>query len=198
MKSQLITWSSGQVDGPAVLVLHDRHGDGGNGVMEPLAQGLAQSHRLHLVRSARTQSDGNTARGYYWHLGPYDQPEVSTLGDALYHLEQLMQGVYQESGRKLVLIGRGEGGGVALLMGLLWPDMVAGVVSIDGPLATNMGDLPVEWPDAAGLKVLLLEETRALSIGEEALKTRGAQVERLSLGGDAAQRIEQFVTGLAL
>lgn len=178
MKSQLVTWTYGQPDGAPVLLLHDRYGSG-DGAIDALAKGLDESHKLIVVRSARTQSERSLVRGYFWHLGPYDQPEISTIGDALYHLEKLLLDVHQEIGRKVTLFGRGEGGGVALLMALLWPDIVAGVISADGPLATNLDDLPVSFPDATGLKVLLVEDERSLDASETALAARKVAVERV-------------------
>lgn len=195
MKSQLVTWTSGLADGLPMLLLHDRHGPG-DGSVDPLAQALVSSHQLVVVRSARTQSERSKVRGHYWHLGPYDLPEISTLGDALYHLEGLMLEVHRHTGRKITLFGRGEGGGVALLMGLVRPEIVAGVVSVDGPLATNLDQLPMSWPDAAGLNVLLLEDARQLEASQSALGARGAQVQRIGPADAGASDVLDFVRGL--
>jgi pimeloyl-ACP methyl ester carboxylesterase len=178
MKSQLVTWSYGQTNGAPVLLLHDRYGPG-DGAVDSLAQDLGDSHQLVVVRSARTQSERSLVRGYFWHLGPYERPEVSTIGDALYHLEILLLEVHQAAGHKVTLFGRGEGGGVALLMGLLWPEVVAGVASVDGPLATNLDDFPIDLPDASSLKVLLVEEERTLEASQAALAGRNVAAERV-------------------
>lgn len=150
----LLTWTSGDPTGSPVLLWHDRYRD--RDPQDPLLPALASGHRVVAARSARTQMEMGAIRGYYWFLGPLHRPELSTLGDALSHAERLVLDIAATTGERVSLVGRGEGGTLALLVGLLWPDVVSAVVSIGGPAPHNLDRLPLTWPPADGLPVLLV------------------------------------------
>ena len=190
-KGALITWTTGVPDGAPVMLLHDRYLD--HDASDTLAAALEPTHRVVSVRSARTQMEDGFIKGYYWYLGPYDVPELSTLGDALHHLERLLVRVNAESGRRVALVGTGEGGSMALAMGLLWREIVAGIVSIDGPLFRTLDEIPMTLPATDGLPVLLAGRTRDMSASATALAARGASV---GGGADEAGAIARWVAGL--
>lgn len=190
-KGALITWTTGKADAPPVLLLHDRYLD--HGANDALGTLLDGSNRVVSVRSARTQMEMGTIKGYYWYLGPLETPELSTLGDALSHLELLLLDLHRETGRRVSLAGVGEGGSMALLIGLLWPERVAGVVSIDGPLAVNIAEMPLTLPPADGLPVMLVERHRSLGTTMAGLATRGATV---SSGAAGEPTVAQWIAAL--
>jgi pimeloyl-ACP methyl ester carboxylesterase len=190
-KGALITWTTGRADAPPVVLLHDRYLD--HDANDALAARLAPTSRVVSVRSARTQMESGLVKGYYWHLGPLDEPEMSTMGDALSHLERLLIDLNRETGRRIALVGTGEGGSVALLMSLIWRELVSGVASIDGPLAGNLDDMPVDLQPAAGLPVMLIERHTALAPSSIALAARGASV-RIGIASD--ETLVRWLTSL--
>lgn len=190
-KGALITWTTGQPDAPPVVLLHDRYLD--HEANDALASRLAPTSRVVSVRSARTQMESGLVKGYYWHLGPLDEPEMSTIGDALSHLERLLIELNRETGRRIALVGTGEGGSVALLMSLIWRELISGVASIDGPLAGNLNDMPVDLQPAAGLPVMLIERRAALASSSITLAARGASV-RIGVASD--ESLVRWVTNL--
>jgi hypothetical protein len=173
-RGALITWTTGRPDAAPVLLLHDRYLD--HESTNALATLLARSNRVVSVRSARTQMEMGQIKGYYWYLGALDHPELSTLGDALTHLERLVLDIHREGGRRVALAGAGEGGSIALLMGLLWPEIISGVCSIDGPLPANIAEMPLALSPADGMPMLLVERNVGLGATMAALALRGATV----------------------
>lgn len=189
-KTALITWTTGVPDGIPVVLLHDRYRD--HDELDALARDLAATHRVVAVRSARTQMENTLIKGYYWFLGPFERPELSTLGDGLHHLERLLLQL-TEGGGKVHLAGIGEGGTMALIMALVWPDLVASVASLDGPLPDTIDSLPLQLGSADGLAVLLAESTRDLGPSAAALTGRGAAVTHQGAGAPQLGQIAAFV-----
>lgn len=190
-KGALITWTTGDRAAAPVVLLHDRYRD--HDANDALGARLAPTHRVVSVRGARTQMEMGLIKGYYWHLGPLAEPELSTLGDALSHLELLLIELNRETGRRIAIAGTGEGGSVALLIGLLWRELVVGVASIDGPLAGNIGDMPITLPPADGLPVLLATRDADLAPSAAALAARGASVTTRPAGDDT---VADWIRGL--
>jgi len=154
--SLLYTRQDGPTTGLPFLVLHDRNGDldGARALGELLGD---QVHRIG-VRGPRLQTSGGSGRthGYYWHIGPLQRPELSSLGDGLYQFELLLlDTVKRYPGRKIGLLGEGQGGVIALLSALLWPEHLSAVIAIDAPLPANLGDMPIEPRPLNGLPVLV-------------------------------------------
>lgn len=171
-RSSLVTWTTGDAAAFPVLLLHDRYED--HNAVDGIAAKLRDDRLVVSIRSARTQMSGTDIHGYYWFLGPFDHPELSTLGDGLQHLEALLLSVAE--GRpdgSISIVGKGEGGTMALLMALLWPNLLTGAASIGGPLPQNLGALPVELNALDSLPVLLGNLSLSDKTGGE-LRRRGA------------------------
>lgn len=154
--SLLYTRQDGPPTGAPFLVLHDRNGDleGARALGEVLGE---QFHRIG-VRGPRLQTTGGSGKthGYYWHIGPVERPELSTLGDGLYQFELLLlETVRRRPGRKVGLLGEGQGGVIVLLAALLWPEHVSALIAIDSHLPENLADMPIEPRDLGGLPVLV-------------------------------------------
>ena len=181
-KSTLITWTTGVPEAPTVLLLHDRYLD--HDASDALGAALAGSHRVVSVRAPRTQMEMGFIKGYFWFLGPLNRPELSTFGDGLHQLERLVMQVGGQTSARVAIAGVGEGGVLALLIGLLWPELVSAIVAIDAGLPDNLDDFPLDLPPPNGLPVLLVERERDLAAIAGGLSSRGTAVERLR-GDDA-------------
>lgn len=158
------------------LVLHDRWGMIEDAVS--LGELLGPSALAIGVRAPRVQNQGGTGqtKGYFWTVGPVDAPELSTLGDALYELEVLLNENlerYQKS--HLGLLGKGQGGMVALVFASIFPDKIKRVIAIDSALPKNMSVMPFE-PSLAGVEIVLVGDQTQSDI--EALTALGAKVSR--------------------
>jgi hypothetical protein len=173
--TMLQTMRGGRSDGNPCLVLHDRYGMLADS--RQLAAELAPPDALTIcIQAPRLQTSGGVgkAAGYYWYVGPRERPELTSLGDTLFHLEKLLLNE-TASGRKACLIGKGEGGSVALLSAMTWPEKVMRVIAIDAALPGNLDRLPIEWPGLEGLEVELVGE-RPDSGTVQYLIDRGANV----------------------
>lgn len=176
--SFLLTERHGPEDAMPWLVLHDRWGM----IEDAVALGtvLGPAALTIGVRAPRVQNQGGTGqtKGYFWTVGPVDAPELSTLGDALYELEVLLNETlerYQKS--QIGVLGKGQGGVVALLLASIFPDRIKRVIAIDAALPRNMAVMPIE-PSLGGVEVVLVgSQTQAES---EALTALGGIVSRAS------------------
>lgn len=158
------------------LVLHDRWGMLEDA--EALATLLGPAALTIAVRAVRVQNRGGSGftHGYFWTIGPIERPELSTMGDALYQLELLLEENWARYGRrKLGLLGKGQGGMMALVLASLFPDKVEKVVAIDALLPLNLGDMPFT-PSLAGVDVVLTHADPVPAERLAALQTLGARL----------------------
>lgn len=158
------------------LVLHDRWGMLEDA--EALATLLGPAALTIAVRAVRVQNRGGSGftHGYFWTIGPIERPELSTMGDALYQLELLLEENWARYGRrKLGLLGKGQGGMMALVLASLFPDKVEKVVAIDALLPLNLGDMPF-IPSLAGVDVVLTHADPVPAERLAALQTLGARL----------------------
>lgn len=149
---QLHTAWDGDPGGEPVLILHDRYGDLQSARL--MGQVLGDSVLRIAVRSARLQTVGGAAepQGYFWYVGPVDAPELSSLGDGLHQLEKLFIQSVENHGGKVSLFGKGEGGVMALLLAMIWPECVGRLSLVDTPFPRNMERIPVGARELAGLE----------------------------------------------
>lgn len=155
-RSFLHTIRTGAPEGAPFLLFHDRYQEMEDA--EALGMLVGDATTRIAVRSPRAQSAGGTGitKGYFWYIGPIGQPELSTLGDGLYQLELLIGETYERYGnRRIGLLGTGEGGVIALLAGMIFPDKVKAVVALDAPLPANLDQMPLEERALDGLPFLV-------------------------------------------
>jgi hypothetical protein len=180
-RSLLFTAHDGLLSGPPFLVLHERYGSLDSA--RDLGQLLGPGAFRIAVRSARLQTTGGDgeAYGFYWYVGPEEEPELSTLGDGLYQLELLLLEIHQTHGsRRIGLLGAGEGGCLALLMALVRPEMISIAVAIDAHLPINFASIPIEIPALDNLPILLVQQQNETnSETMESLIKLGAKVDVL-------------------
>lgn len=176
--SFLLTERRGPQTAMPWLVLHDRWGMIEDAVA--LGEVLGPDALTIGVRAPRVQNQGGTGqtKGYFWTVGPVDAPELSTLGDALYELEVLLEENLARYGRtQLGLLGNGQGGVIALLLAAYFPDKVKRVVVIGAALPKNLAVMPFE-PSLADVEVVLVGEQTDEKIA--ALTALGAIITRAS------------------
>ncbi|WP_046139459.1 hypothetical protein [Devosia epidermidihirudinis] len=154
MSSLLHTYTDGPTTAPTWLVLHPRLSDLDQARTIGASLLPALTRRI-AVQSGRTQTYGGAGLplGYFWYVGPEHNPELSTLGDGLFQLEQLL---LERSGHgKVGLLGVGEGGTMALLLALTWPDRVHALAVMDAAWPENLDRMPIAARDLAALPTYL-------------------------------------------
>lgn len=176
--SVLYTADDGAPGGLPFLVLHHRYG----GLDDARALGAMLGDHVHrrAIRALRTQTDGGMGvpMGYYWYVGPVETPEPATLADGLSQLEaEFLQAAARHPSGKAGLFGRGEGGVMALLIALIWPEKCAALVLQDVPLPGNLDRLPLGPGRVDGLAVFILGDDCAGVAAN--LSARGAVVHRI-------------------
>ncbi len=176
-QSVLMTRRSGPETGMPWLVLHDRWGMLEDA--EALAEMLGPEALTIAVRAARVQNQGGSGftHGYFWTVGPVERPELSTLGDALYQLELLLDENWTRYGqRKLGLLGKGQGGVMALLLAAFFPDRVERVIAVDAVLPVNLDQMPFE-PSLKGVDVTLVRSDPPAPEALARIESLGAAVQ---------------------
>lgn len=178
-ESLLYTARDGAPQGAPFLVLHDRFGSLDDA--RTLGRQLGDDKLRIAVRGPRVQTagGGGTVAGYYWYFGPVEKPELSTLGDGLYQLERLLLETCEKLGQEKVgLLGHGEGGVVAVLTAMIWPERIASVIAIDAPMPVNLDQIPFDRLPLDGLQVTFVDDQQTFSAASaEKLKGLGAKAQ---------------------
>ena len=138
--------------------------------------------------------------GKLWFIERDGYVEPSMFGDNLRQVEAFLRDTIARDARAddvpLSIVGRGQGGTLALLMGAIWPELVDQVVAIDANLPVVPGwSMPER--DLSGLEVHLVR-TRSLpdpKATKTTLQQLGADVTETELEEGVA--IEAALSGLA-
>lgn len=153
-----------------VIALHDEGGDLDS--VASLREALASSFDVVALQAWRpvnvravTAAD---YQGYAWYIdhGP-QRPEPATFGDSLWQIEQFIGDLCERSvARPVVLFGVGQGAALALTLAMVLPDMLDGVVAVNGFVPTVRG-----WePPARSLRGLpILALTHGSGLPQESL-----------------------------
>ncbi len=109
---------------------------------------------------------GRDVVGYTWYVGPIDRPAPVFFGDALAEIERFLWDELDrqetETPERPFLIGVEQGAVMALATALAAPDLISGVISVDGALPIVSGwDPPLAPLD--DLPVLILGDLAASS-----------------------------------
>lgn len=137
--------------------------------------------------SPRFSASQPANRAKLWYFEQNGVIEPTLFGDSLRQLEGLMLDVAEEAlpelpeGTPLYLLGKGQGATLALTLASLWPELVDGVLSVDGSIPQIPG-----WDDPggslAGHKVALIDSTTGVTnadnqtVTSAKLKEYGADV----------------------
>lgn len=149
---------------PRVITLHD-HGQRGIDVQD---HGLAANPggRVIALESYKGVFVGKCIVGYTWFIGPTHRPSPIYFGDALAEIERFLwdeidrqTGTDAPDGAALpFLLGVGQGAIMALATAAAVPDLLSGVIAIDGTFPVVPGWEPPLAP-LDDLPVLLLTST---------------------------------------
>lgn len=149
----------GQVPGaPTVITLH-AHNRRGKEYAE-YARAAAPHGRLLGVESYKGVFAGKEITGYTWYVGPLTNPPPVYYGDSLVELERFL---WDEAERQApddavlpVLLGVEQGAIMAIAAALASPDLLSGVIAIEGRYPIVPGWEPPLAP-MNGLPILLVD-----------------------------------------
>lgn len=180
---------------PERLTLIPLHGHaGGVNDLIPFARSLGDGYRIVAPEAARgvyVQRLDVTTRT--WFGGTLERPEPSSFGDSLAQLEKFVYDVRNRAqtseGSRPTLLGFDQGAVLALTAALVFPDLLGGVIAIDGGVPSFRLWAPPAI-DLAGLPVLLIADPAETKLGPDSiaqsanyLSHRGATVERVTVPG---------------
>ena len=142
---------------PRIITLHDYNQRG----RDVAAYGLAAGSEAHVIglESYKGVFVGHEIVGYTWFVGPHDRPSPLFFGDALAEIERFL---WDEVDREApndaelpFLIGVGQGAIMALATAAAVPDLLSGVIAVNGFLPVVPGWEPPLIP-LAELPILLI------------------------------------------
>jgi predicted esterase len=190
---------------PRILTLH-RHNDLPDSLAD-LARAIAPDARIIGMQSFKGVYVGRDIVGYTWYIGPMDRPAPVFFGDSLAEIERFLWDEMDRQGtdnpERPYLLGVEQGAVMAIASALAVPDMLSGVIAIDGALPVVPGWNPPLAP-LSGLPVLMIgdltKKSDAPVLRREELSQRltewGGNV-TLSDSADEADRIRVAVEWLA-
>ncbi|MBI4301220.1 MAG: hypothetical protein HY664_01260 [Chloroflexi bacterium] len=208
-RSVLIYRDEGPESGSTKLTIIALHGSGGTfEQLLPLARSLGEGVRIYSPEAPRPVFPHYGQReGQLWFfVQDVGVPEAPLFGDSLYQVEQFLWDVAEEEDAKtnprgpIFLLGYDQGAVLALSLGCLWPELLGGVISLQGYLPEVPG-----WalPDIRmnGLPILLVYDPEPgdppvdlVKRSAAELTARGAQVTVEEVAG--AGRLTPSVSGL--
>ncbi len=142
---------------PTIITLH-RH-DAFADEMRDIGMAMNPSGRVLGLQSGKGVYVGRDITGYTWFLGPLDQPSPIHFGDALAEIERFLWDEIDRSSASEpelpFLVGDEQGAIMALAAAAAVPDLLSGVVAINGALPVVPGWEPPLAP-LDGLPILLV------------------------------------------
>ena len=171
---------------PRIITLH-RYNQRASDVVA-YARAAAPEGRITALESYKGVYQGRIITGYTWLIGPAECPSPVYFGDALAEIERfLWDEVDRQEGDTAelpFLLGVGQGSIMALAAAAAVPDLLSGVIAVEGFLPIVPGWEPPLVP-LNGLPVLVLEtgepQPDTVLAGERlesTLTTWGANVSR--------------------
>lgn len=143
---------------PRVITLH-RHNQRGGDVAD-YGRAASPHGRVIGLESSKGVFVGREIVGYTWFVGPPHQPSPLFFGDALAEIERfLWDEVDRQGGPEAelpVLLGVEQGAIMALAAAAAVPDLLSGVIAVDGFLPIVPGWQPPLVP-LDGLPILLID-----------------------------------------
>lgn len=119
---------------PLVITLHDHNQFGPD--VAAWGESAAPDGTVIALESYKGVFVMRDIVGYTWFLGPNTAPSPSFFGDSLQEIERFLWDTIDRSGESEpalpYLIGVGQGGIMALAAALAVPDLLSGVIAIDG------------------------------------------------------------------
>ena len=172
---------------PTIITLH-RH-DAFAEEMRELGVTVNPSGRVIGLQSGKGVYVGRDITGYTWFLGPLEQPSPIHFGDALAEIERFLWDEIDRSAETTTpelpfLVGDEQGAIMALAVAAAVPDLISGVVAINGALPVVPGWEPPLAP-LDGLPILLVNPTPGGDVLSETFTGWGGDVTMLE--GESGQ-----------
>ena len=149
---------------PRVITLHGYNQRGGSPAA--LGRAAAPDGRIIGLESYKGVYVGRDVVGYTWYIGPLDRPAPVFFGDALAEIERFLWDELDrqetDTPERPFLIGVEQGAVMALAAALAVPDLISGVIAVDGALPIVPGWEPPLAP-LDGLPVLILGDLASSS-----------------------------------
>jgi predicted esterase len=149
---------------PRVITLHGYNQRGGTPAS--LGRAAAPDARIIGLESYKGVYIGRDVVGYTWYIGPLDRPAPVFFGDALAEIERFLWDELDrqktDAPERPFLVGIEQGAVMALATALAVPDLISGVIAVDGALPVVPGWEPPLAP-LDGLPVLILGDLAASS-----------------------------------
>lgn len=175
---------------PRVITLH-KHNQHARDVQD---YGLAASPtgRVTGLESYKGVYVGRSIVGYTWFIGPFERPSPLFFGDALAEIERFLWDEVDRQDTERVelpfLVGVEQGAIMALATAAAVPELISGVIAIDGFLPVVPGWEPPLAP-LDGLPVLLIDPPSRETLGERVLSGETLVRTLQEWGGDVTREI---------
>lgn len=169
--SQLIHTPLQEGEGsPRVITLH-KHNQHARDVSD-YGLAAAPTGRVIGLESYKGVFVGWTIVGYTWFIGPFDTPSPLYFGDALAEIERFLWDEIDRQERDPAelpfLVGVEQGAIMALATAAAVPDLLSGVIAVDGFLPVVPGWSPPLAP-LDGLPILLINDAAKDDPGDRVL-----------------------------
>lgn len=156
----------------SIIALHGNHGDGAD--LLPLTEAISEGRRIEAPTAARGIYDFRTRVSSSWYGGmDPSKPDPASFGDSLAQIEMFIHDAHQRAGAdapKPWLLGYEQGAVLALTISLIAPDLISGVMGIDGGLP-QFSDPSLLPPVQADLPILLIGDSSRKESGPSLEKT---------------------------
>ena len=170
---------------PRIVTLHGHNQRGSS--PEALGRAAAPDGRIIGLESYKGVYVGRHIVGYTWYLGPLDRPAPVFFGDALGEIERFLWDELDrqetDTPERPFLVGLEQGAVMALAAALAVPDLLSGVIAVNGALPIVPGWEP-PLAELDGLPVLMLGDLSAQS--ESPVLRRDELARQLALWGGTA------------
>jgi pimeloyl-ACP methyl ester carboxylesterase len=188
--SQLIYARMQQGSGsPRIITLH-KHRQYGKDVVD-FALAADPDARIIGLQSYKGVYVGREIVGYTWFIGPFDRPSPLFYGDGLAEIEKFLWDELQRQEPGVAelpfLIGVEQGAIMALGAAAAVPDLISGVIAIDGSFPLVPGWEPPLAP-LDGLPILIVDREGLSRPEVDDVLTGDAMVERFRTWGGEVTR----------
>ncbi|HYH11248.1 MAG TPA: hypothetical protein VD789_02745 [Thermomicrobiales bacterium] len=189
--SQLIYTRVQEGEGsPRVITLH-KHNQHARDVAD-YGTAVAPTGRVTGLESYKGVFIGWNIVGYTWFIGPFEQPSPLYFGDALAEIERFLWDEVdrQEGGQAELpfLVGVEQGAIMAIAAAAAVPDLLSGVIAIDGFLPMVPGWDPPLAP-LEGLPILLIDPVDEPDRGQSVLGGETLVSTLRAWGGDVTRLV---------
>ena len=175
---------------PTIITLHGQNDRGRH--YEAYARAAAPNGRLLGLESYKAIFAGKVITGYTWYPGPLTTPPPPFFGDALMELERfLLDEVDRQHPNDAILpflVGVEQGAIMALAAALAVPDLLSGVIAVQGRFPIVAGWDPPLAP-MEQLPIMIVDPVSGIPPAHRMLADDDLVNQLRSWGADAERRI---------